>query len=59
MEQLPQRESVPQIGLFHTPCLWNNSFLQKLWEIDVAEVLESIWERDNLGDAVPDQPQNP
>ena len=23
MEQLPQRGSVPQIGVFHTPGLWN------------------------------------
>ena len=23
MEQFPQRESVPQVGVFHTPCLWN------------------------------------
>ena len=25
MEQLPQRESVPQIGVFHTPCLCHKS----------------------------------
>ena len=23
MEHFPQRENVPQIGVFHTPCLWN------------------------------------
>ena len=59
MEHLAQREIVPQVGVFHTPRLRNNSFLQKLWEIDVAKVLESIWERDNLGDEAPDHPQNP
>ena len=25
MEQLPQRGSVPQIGMFHTPRLWNTT----------------------------------
>ena len=58
MQHLPQRGNVRCCAVFHTPRLWNNEFLQKLWEIDVAKVLESIWERDNLGDEAPDHPQN-